>query len=86
MVVRGTQRADYQSTPRRLREAETARFLRNLARTAIVVDRAPEEDGGTDSSAPHHLTAYDTSYLELAERQAMPLATLDAPLAEGGAA
>ena len=31
-------------------------------------------------AARHHLTAYDTAYLDLAMRLALPLATLDADL------
>jgi len=33
----------------------------------------------------HRLTVYDASYLDLASRQAMPLAILDADLARGAA-
>jgi predicted nucleic acid-binding protein len=65
----------------RLRETDTALFLRSLARLPIVVDRAPEE--ATVLTLAHHsLTVYDASYLELAERRGMRLATLDVALAQ----
>ncbi len=66
----------------RLREADTAVFLRNLGRLPIVVDRAPEEAAVLTLARRHGLTVYDASYLELAERYAAPLATLDTTLAQ----
>ncbi|MGC2201908.1 MAG: type II toxin-antitoxin system VapC family toxin [Stellaceae bacterium] len=66
----------------RLRETDTALFLRNLARLPIVVDRAPEEMAVLTFARRHGLTVYDASYLELAERYAAPLATLDTTLAQ----
>ena len=66
----------------RLREADTAVFLRNLGRLPIVVDRAPEEAAVLTLARRHGLTVYDASYLELAERYAAPLATLDMTLAQ----
>ena len=66
----------------RLREADTAVFLRNLGRLPIVVDRAPEEAAVLALARRHGLTVYDASYLELAERYAAPLATLDLTLAQ----
>ena len=67
---------------RRLRETDTALFLRNLARLPIAVDRAPEEGAVLTLARRHGLTVYDASYLELAERHAAPLATLDVTLAQ----
>jgi predicted nucleic acid-binding protein len=66
----------------RLRETDTALFLRNLARLPIVVDRTPEEPAVLTLARRHGLTVYDASYLELAERAAAPLATLDVTLAQ----
>jgi len=66
----------------RLRETYTAVFLRNLGRLPIVVDRAPEEAAVLTLARRHGLTVYDASYLELAERYAAPLATLDTTLAQ----
>ena len=66
----------------RLRETDTALFLRSLARLPIVVDRAPEEAMVLTLARRHSLTVYDASYLELAERHGVRLATLDAALAQ----
>jgi predicted nucleic acid-binding protein len=66
---------------RRLTEADTAAFLRELSRLAIVVDRAPEEQAVLALARHHRLTVYDAAYLELARRERLPLATLDTALA-----
>jgi predicted nucleic acid-binding protein len=66
----------------RLREADTALFLRKLARLPIAVDRAPEDLAVLTLARHHGLTVYDASYLELAERQSASLATLDVTLAQ----
>ena len=66
----------------RLRETDTALFLRYLASMPIAVDRSPEEAAVLTLARRHGLTVYDASYLELAARHAAPLATLDGRLAE----
>lgn len=66
----------------RLRETDTALFLRKLARLPIVIDRAPEEAAVLALARRHGLTVYDACYLELAERHTAPLATLDETLAQ----
>jgi GNAT superfamily N-acetyltransferase len=48
---------------------------------AFDVDRTPEEPAILTLARRHGLTVYDASYLELAERPAAPLATLDVTLA-----
>jgi predicted nucleic acid-binding protein len=65
----------------RLTERETARFLQDISRLAIVIDRAPSEAGLLTLARRHRLTVYDAAYLELALREALPLATLDKALA-----
>jgi predicted nucleic acid-binding protein len=65
----------------RLAEADTAAFLRALSRLGVVVDRSPEDAAVLTLSRKHRLTVYDASYLELAVRETLPLATLDAVLA-----
>ena len=65
-----------------LRETDTALFLRNVARLPIIVDRTPEEVSVLALARRHGLTVYDASYLELAQRSAAPLATLDITLAQ----
>jgi predicted nucleic acid-binding protein len=64
----------------RLAEADTAAFLRGLSRLGVTVDRLPEEAGVMTLARKHRLSVFDASYLELAQREALPLATLDADL------
>lgn len=66
----------------RLHETDTALFLRSLSRLPIAVDRAPEEVAVLTLARRHGLTVYDASYLELAQRHGVGLATLDAALAQ----
>jgi predicted nucleic acid-binding protein len=66
-------------------EARTQAFLVNLERLNIVVDKATATQalGETLNLARRYaLSAYDAAYLELALREALPLATLDADLAK----
>ncbi len=70
----------------RLTEADTSVFLRNLARLGVTIDRSPDEDRILTLARRHRLTVYDTSYLELALREAVPLATLDGDLASAATA
>jgi predicted nucleic acid-binding protein len=65
----------------RLTEREIARFLRDMSRLAITMDSSPDEFQVLTLARRHRLTVYDTAYLELATRQALPLATLDTELA-----
>ena len=64
-----------------LTESDTAAFLRGLARMGVTVDRSPEEADVLTLARRHRLTVYDAAYLELARREDVPLATLDADLA-----
>ncbi len=64
----------------RLVEADTATFLRGLSRLGIVIDRATEESAVLTLARRYRLTVYDASYLELAQREAISLATLDKDL------
>ena len=65
----------------RLTEADVSAFLRGLSRLGVMVDREPNEDHVLMLARRHQLTVYDASYLELASRETLPLATLDADLA-----
>lgn len=65
---------------RRLTEGDTTAFLRALSRLPVTVDREPREDHVLSLARRHRLSVYDAAYLELAQRGAMPLATLDGML------
>ena len=65
---------------KRITESDTGVFLRDLAGLRIRVDRDPEEGVILRLARTHRLSVYDASYLELALREAIPLATLDADL------
>jgi predicted nucleic acid-binding protein len=56
-------------------------FLRQLSGMSTTVDTAPDSDLVMQLARKHRLTVYDAAYLELALRRALPLATLDMPLA-----
>ena len=45
------------------------------------MDLSPDDTALLTLSRRHRLTVYDAAYLELALREALPLATLDAQLA-----
>jgi predicted nucleic acid-binding protein len=64
----------------RLTEADTAAFLRGLSRLGVIVDRAPDEAAVLTLARRYRLTVYDASYLELAQRETLPIATLDKDL------
>jgi predicted nucleic acid-binding protein len=64
----------------RIAESDTAAFLLNLSRLRIRVDRVPDEDAVLRLARTHRLSVYDAAYLELAQREGLPLATLDADL------
>jgi predicted nucleic acid-binding protein len=66
---------------KRLTERETARFLRDISRLTITIDSSPNEAQVLTLARRHRLTVYDATYLELAGREALPLATLDEELA-----
>jgi len=71
---------------RRIAESDTAAFLLNLARLRIRVDRVPDEASVLRLARTHRLSVYDAAYLELAQRESLPLATLDANLQKAAAA
>ena len=69
----------------RLTEAKAARFLALLGALPISIESV--EHGRVVSvvwalARAQHLTSYDAAYLELAMREALPLATRDQRLAE----
>jgi predicted nucleic acid-binding protein len=70
----------------RVTEQQTARFLREIWQLAITLDNSPDETGVLTLARRHGLTVYDAAYLELALRENLPLATLDAALARAARA
>jgi predicted nucleic acid-binding protein len=72
---------------RRITEAMSAAFLRDLALLPIRLE-PPQNTNPMALARGGKLTVYDAAYLELAKREALPLATLDralekAAIAEG---
>lgn len=65
---------------KRLSEEQSVRFLGLLAVLPIEVDRSPSQIAVLTLARRHKLTVYDAAYLELSQRLAVPLATLDADL------
>ena len=62
---------------------KSARFLRDLQQFAISIDLDGLEyvfATVLEHARLHHRSAYDASYLELAQRRSLPLATKDEPL------
>jgi predicted nucleic acid-binding protein len=70
----------------RLSEADTTIFLRELSRFGVAIDREPQEAAILTFARRHRLTVYDASYLELAQREAIPLASLDSDLRKAATA
>ena len=69
----------------RLTEAESARFIELLAHLPIHADiDAVDVNDLLAVGRRHGLGAYDATYLSLAERRGVPLATLDEKLASAG--
>jgi predicted nucleic acid-binding protein len=66
---------------RRISAQDTATFLKGLSAMIIEIDHSPSEIATFALARLHRLTIYDASYLELALREALPLATLDKKLA-----
>lgn len=70
---------------RRITESDSAAFLLSLSRLRIRVDRVPDENRVLRLARAHRLSVYDAAYLELAQREGLPLATLDADLRKAAA-
>ena len=70
---------------RRITESGTVSFLRSLALLRLRVDRSPDEHAVLRLARnTHRLSVYDAAVdLELAQREGLPLATLDLDLREG---
>jgi predicted nucleic acid-binding protein len=70
---------------KRVTERDTAAFLRGVARLRVTIDRSPDETEVLMLARRHRLSVYDASYLELARRDSIALATLDTALAAAAA-
>jgi len=71
---------------RRIAESDATVFLSNLSRLRIRVDRTPDENAVLRLARTHRLSVYDAAYLELARREGLRVATLDADLRLAAAA
>ncbi|MBI4875036.1 MAG: type II toxin-antitoxin system VapC family toxin [Acidobacteria bacterium] len=71
---------------KRLTESDTAAFLRDLSRLCIRQDRDPDEAEVLRLARRRRLSVYDAAYLELARREGLALATLDADLVKSARA
>ena len=69
----------------RIAESETIAFLRNLSLLRIRMDRSPDGDAVLRLARTHRLSVYDAAYLELAQRENLPLAALDGDLRRAAA-
>jgi predicted nucleic acid-binding protein len=64
-------------------EADSVRFINLLSQLPILVQQEGSEKGMKDLLAlarAHELSSYDASYLDLAMKKGLPLATLDKKL------
>jgi predicted nucleic acid-binding protein len=65
---------------KRIAESDTAGFLRYLSSFPLRIDRSPDEPQVLRLARVHRLSVYDACYLELALRENIPLASIDAQL------
>lgn len=65
---------------KRVSESQTARSLGFIKKMNVRIDREPDEEITMSLARVHRLTVYGSTYLELALRQILPLATLDGDL------
>lgn len=70
----------------RATEEYTLTFLNDLQLLTIDFDELPDQLPVLVLARKHRLTFYDAAYLELARREGLALATLDAQLAEAARA
>jgi predicted nucleic acid-binding protein len=71
---------------RRITEAATATFLARLEKLKIEFATLPDAGAVFALAQGHHLSFYDASYLDLAMRERIALATLDQAMARGATA
>jgi predicted nucleic acid-binding protein len=71
---------------KRITEAMSAAFLRNLALLPIRLEPPGHDASVMTLARNRRLTVYDAAYLELAKREGLPLATLDRDLEKAAVA
>lgn len=74
---------------RRITPAQSEQFLATLLHARITIDHGCSRGSLPDILAlarTHNLSSYDAAYLELAQREQLPLATQDQPLAKAAKA
>jgi predicted nucleic acid-binding protein len=64
----------------RITLAESTAFLLYLSKLPVRADRLPEGESVLRMARTHRLSVYDAAYLELAQRERLAIATLDADL------
>ena len=69
----------------RLDAADTQAMLADLREMPIAIDSDHDEGAVLNLARAHALSVYDAAYLEVAQRRALPLATLDRRLCEAAA-
>jgi predicted nucleic acid-binding protein len=70
----------------RLLAIDTQAILASLAKYPILADDAPDEIEVLRLARDYYMTFYDASYVELALRRELPIATLDRRMANAAAA
>lgn len=65
----------------RISESDTAGFLRDLSRLRVRTDQVPDESAVLRLARAHRLSVYAACYLEMAQRECVPLATVHSDLA-----
>lgn len=66
----------------RLSATDTAAILADLRQLRISADQAHDESVVFALARMHRLTVYDAAYLDVAQRRALPIASLDKRLRE----
>jgi predicted nucleic acid-binding protein len=61
----------------RITQSDTGAFLQALSRLRLREDHLHDEETVLRLARGHRLSVYDATYLELAQRETLPLATLD---------
>ena len=64
---------------------DSTAFLLHLSKLPVRLDRLPDEDSVLRLARTHRLSVYDAAYLELAHRENLAIATLDADLRKAAA-